>query len=196
LPFAVVDEPENPHHRRQRFSVGDCRFQSFKQHLFIQPTVMESAMNTSPIPPAEGLSTSASANKRNVALASAAELSGRFLLVLLFLLSGLGKLGAYKATAAYMASAGVPGAFLPAVIAIELLGSLAMILGWKTRAVALLLAGFSLLTALTFHNNLADQTQMIMFFKNLSIAGGFLVLVANGAGPLSLDRRSAKKSSL
>jgi putative oxidoreductase len=82
---------------------------------------------------------------------------------------------------------------LPAVIATEVLGALAIILGWKTRIVAFLLAGFSLLTAIAFHNNLADQTQLIMFFKNLSIAGGFLLLVANGAGPLSLDRRSANK---
>jgi putative oxidoreductase len=81
---------------------------------------------------------------------------------------------------------------LPAVIATELLGSLAIILGWKARVAAFLLAGFSVLTALIFHNNLADQTQMIMFFKNLAIAGGFLVLVANGAGPLSLDRRFAR----
>ncbi|MGC2030351.1 MAG: DoxX family protein [Steroidobacteraceae bacterium] len=53
--------------------------------------------------------------------------------------------------------------------------------------------GFCLLTAIIFHRNLADQTQMIMFFKNLSIAGGFLLLVANGAGPLSLDARSERK---
>jgi putative oxidoreductase len=150
-------------------------------------------MNTSPIVPADGLSASASVNKRNVALSSAAELSGRFLLVLLFLLSGLGKLGAYKATAAYMASAGVPGALLPAVIATEILGALAIVLGWKTRVAAFLLAGFCLLTALIFHNNLADQTQMIMFFKNLSIAGGFLLLVVNGAGSLSLDRRASRQ---
>lgn len=87
---------------------------------------------------------------------------------------------------------GVPGALLPAVIATELLGSLAIILGWKARVAAFLLAGFSVLTALIFRNNLADQTQMIMFFKNLSIAGGFLLLVVNGAGPLSLDRRFAR----
>ena len=138
-------------------------------------------MNTSPV------------DKRNATLASSAEVAGRFLLALLFLLSGLGKLGAYGATAAYMSAAGVPGACLPAVIATEVLGSLAIVLGWKTRVAAFLLAGFSLLTAVAFHNNLADQTQMIMFFKNLSIAGGFLLLVANGAGPLSLDRRSARK---
>jgi len=151
-------------------------------------------MNTSPNVSASGLSESV--NKRNATLASTAEVAGRFLLGLLFLLSGLGKLGAYASTAAYMSATGVPGALLPAVIATEVFGALAIVLGWKTRVVAFLLAGFSLLTAITFHNNLADQTQMIMFFKNLSIAGGFLLLVANGAGPLSLDRRSRKKGSL
>jgi putative oxidoreductase len=140
--------------------------------------------------PAPGAARSIS--RRNVALVNATELTGRSLLALLFLLSGLGKLGAYGATAAYMSSQGVPGALLPVVIATELLGAITIILGWNTRIVAFLLAGFSLLTALTFHNNLADQTQMIMFFKNISIAGGFLLLVANGAGPLSLDRRLAK----
>ena len=151
-------------------------------------------MNTSPNVSAPGLSDSV--NKRNATLTSTAEGAGRFLLGLLFLLSGLGKLGAYGSTAAYMSATGVPGALLPAVIATEVFGALAIVLGWKTRVVAFLLAGFSLLTAVTFHNNLADQTQMIMFFKNLSIAGGFLLLVANGAGPLSLDRRSVKKGSL
>jgi putative oxidoreductase len=150
-------------------------------------------MNTSPNPSAPGLSDSV--NNRNTTLTSTAEVAGRFLLGLLFLLSGLGKLGAYGATAAYMSATGVPGALLPVVIATEVLGSLAIILCWKTRVAAFLLAGFSLLTAVTFHNNLADQTQMIMFFKNLSIAGGFLLLVVNGAGPLSLDRRFAKIGS-
>jgi putative oxidoreductase len=150
-------------------------------------------MNTSPSLPAQGLSASVSINKRNVALANSAEVSGRFLLALLFLLSGLGKLGAYAGTAAYMSAAGIPGALLPAVIAIEIFGSLAIVLGWKTRVAALVLAGFSVLTAFAFHNNLADQTQMIMFFKNLSIAGGLLLLATNGAGPWSLERRAAKQ---
>jgi putative oxidoreductase len=116
-------------------------------------------------------------------------LAGRILLVVAFLLSGLGKVGAYSATAAYMSSAGVPGALLPLVIITELGGAFAIIVGWKTRTVALLLAGFCLLTAITFHRNFADQNQMIHFLKNLSIAGGFLLLVANGPGPLSIDGR-------
>lgn len=125
-------------------------------------------------------------------LGDVTELAGRLLLAVLFLLSGLGKLGAYSATAAFMSSAGVPGALLPAVIATELLGSLSVILGWKARAASFLLAGFSVLSALIFHNNWADQTQMIMFMKDLAIAGGLLLLLANGAGRLSLDRRFAK----
>jgi putative oxidoreductase len=117
------------------------------------------------------------------------ELAGRILLSALFLLSGLGKLGAYAVTAGYMASVGVPSALLPGAIAIEVLGALAIILGWKTRIVAAVLAGFTLMTGLIFHRNFGDQVQMIMFLKNVSIAGAFLLLVANGAGPLSLDRR-------
>jgi putative oxidoreductase len=61
--------------------------------------------------------------------------------------------------------------------------------GWKTRITAVLLAGFALLTAVIFHNNFGDQIQLIMFLKNVSIAGTFLLLVANGAGPLSLDAK-------
>jgi putative oxidoreductase len=148
-------------------------------------------MNTSPAVAPDAPSASDLISKRRAALRNLTEASGRVLLAVVFLLAGVGKLGAYKATAAYMVSAGVPGALLPAVIATELLGSLAIILGWKTRVAAFLLAGYAVLTALIFHHNLADQAQMVMFFKDLSIAGGLLLLVANGAGPLSLDRRFA-----
>jgi putative oxidoreductase len=127
-----------------------------------------------------------------ITLRSTTELFGRILLMVLFLLSGVGKITAYTATAGFMASIGVPGALLPLVIATEILGSLAIILGWQTRVVALVLAGFTLATGVLFHNNFADQIQMIMFMKNLSITGAFLMLVANGAGPLSLDARRAK----
>jgi putative oxidoreductase len=143
-------------------------------------------MNASPT----GMGNSAAARESSGATpVNLTGLAGRILLVVAFLLSGLGKVGAYSATAAYMSSAGVPGALLPLVIITELGGALAIIVGWKTRTVALLLAGFCLLTAITFHRNFADQNQMIHFLKNLSIAGGFLLLVANGPGPLSIDGR-------
>jgi len=132
--------------------------------------------------------------RRDTTLGNTVELAGRVLLALLFLLSGLGKLGAYGATAAYMSSIGIPGVLLPIVIATEVLGALAIVVGWKTRVFALLMAGFSLVTALAFHNNFADQTQMIMFMKNVSIAGGFLLLVANGAGATSIDRHFARRA--
>src|SRR5580704_7062768 len=103
--------------------------------------------------------------ERRSGLEKLIELAGRVLLAVLFLLSGLGKLGAYTATAAFMSSAGVPGVLLPLVIATEVIGSLAIMLGWKTRIVAVLLAGFSLLTAIVFHHNFADQMQMIEFLK-------------------------------
>lgn len=121
-----------------------------------------------------------------------AELGGRILLAAIFLISGLGKIGAYEQTAGYMSMVGLPGALLPAVIAFEVLGAIAIIVGWKTRLTAILLAGFTLLSGLLFHSNFADQMQMIMFLKNVSIAGGFLLLAAHGAGALSLDRRIAK----
>lgn len=120
------------------------------------------------------------------------ELGGRILLASLFLLSGLTKLSAYGATAGYMTAMGVSPALLPLVIAAEVLGSLAVIVGWNTRIAAFLLAGFTLLAGVIFHNNFGDQIQMIMFLKDVSIAGAFLMLVANGAGPLSLDHRRAR----
>ena len=134
----------------------------------------------------------ASNRSTSTTLDNGAEFGGRLLLALLFLISGLGKLGAYSGTAAYMASQGVPGALLPVVIATEVLGAAAIIAGWQTRIVALALAGFTLLSAFIFHNNFADQVQAIMFLKNVSIAGGFLLLAANGAGAFSLDRRAGR----
>ncbi len=118
--------------------------------------------------------------------------AGRFLISLIFVTSGLSKLASFSGTQAYMESAGVPGVLLPAVIAIELLGGLAIILGWHTRIAAFLLAGFSLLSAVLFHADFGDQIQMVMFMKNLGLAGGFLMMVALGAGPWSIDNRSGK----
>ena len=115
--------------------------------------------------------------------------AGRFLISLIFVVSGFNKLANFAGTQAYMESAGVPGILLPLVIAVELLGGLAVIFGWHTRVAAFLLAGFSLLSAVLFHANVGDQMQMIMFMKNLALAGGFLMIVALGAGAYSLDNR-------
>ena len=114
---------------------------------------------------------------------------GRVFLSLIFIVSGLGKITAYAGTQAYMESAGVPGLLLPVVIALEVLGGLAIMLGWKTRVAAFLLAGFTLLSALLFHADFGDPMQQIMFLKNLALAGGFLLLLSHGPGPWSLDNR-------
>ncbi len=119
------------------------------------------------------------------------DLLGRIMISAIFLLTGLAKIGGYAATQGYMASMGVPGALLPLVIALEVGGSIAIILGYRTRLVAFLLAGFSVLSALIFHRQLGDQTQFIMFMKNIAMAGGFLFLVARGPGEWSLDGRRA-----
>lgn len=146
-------------------------------------------MNTKSGIAAHASSTGDALSTSRFTLKSTTELLGRVLIAGLFLLSGAGKITAYGATAGYMASAGVPAGVLPLVIAIEVLGALAIILGWKTRYVSFLLAGFTLLTGVLFHNHFADQMQMIMFMKNVSIAGAFLLLTVHGAGSLSLDSK-------
>jgi putative oxidoreductase len=114
---------------------------------------------------------------------------GRILLALMFLLAGLNKISGYAGMQGYMESMGVPGALLPLVIVLEVLGGIMLMLGWHTRLTAFLLAGFTLLATLIFHSNLGDQTQMLFFMKNLSIAGGLLLVVSHGAGPYSIDNR-------
>lgn len=89
--------------------------------------------------------------KSRLTIKSAAELLGRVLIAGLFLLSGIGKITAYTATAGYMTSVGVPGVVLPLVIITEVFGSIAIMLGWRTRIVSFLLAGFTLLTGIFSH---------------------------------------------
>lgn len=115
-------------------------------------------------------------------------LFGRFGLSLIFILSGYAKTGAgYAGTQGYMEAMGVPGALLPLVIAVEILGGLAILLGGFTRVSAIGLAVFSVASAFLFHFDLGDQGQFINFMKNIAIAGGFLVLAAHGAGTISID---------
>ncbi len=124
-----------------------------------------------------------------------ATLLGRFGLAFIFIVSGLGKLGAgYAGTQQYMEAMGVPGALLPLVIFAELGGGLAIAAGFLTRWAALGLAVFSVASGVLFHYQPTDQMQMISFMKNLAIAGGFLVLAAHGAGALSVDGWLAKRA--
>lgn len=116
-------------------------------------------------------------------------LTGRILLALMFVMSGFTKISAYAGTQQFMEAVGVPGVLLPLVILLELVGGLMIAAGFFTRVTALALAGFTLVSAVLFHANFGDQMQMILFLKNVSIAGGFLMLVAFGPGSLSIDAR-------
>jgi putative oxidoreductase len=123
-----------------------------------------------------------------------AELAGRILIAAMFLIAGAGKIAGYAATQGYMQSQGVPGALLPLVIALEVCGAIAIILGFRTRIVAGLLAVFTIIAAVIFHSG-GDQVAHIMFLKNVSIAGGFLLLVARGAGDWSIDARRDERTA-
>ena len=109
-------------------------------------------------------------------------LTGRAMLASIFIMAGISKISAYTGTQAYMESAGIPELLLPAVIALEVLGGFAILIGFQTRIAAVLLAGFTLLAALMFHNDFSQQLQMILFMKNIAIAGAFLVLFSQGPG--------------
>lgn len=126
-------------------------------------------------------------------------LAGRILLSLIFLLSGLSKIGGWNETAAYMASKGMPMVpfFLVGAIVLELLGGLSVLLGLKARVGAAALFVYLIPTTLIFHNfwaleGMEQQVQMIMFMKNCSIMGGLLLVLSLGPGPLSLDHRGEK----
>jgi putative oxidoreductase len=112
---------------------------------------------------------------------------GRLLISLMFLMSGLNKIGNYSNTSGWMESMGVSSSFLPLVITLEILAAVAIIIGWKTKIAAFLLAGFCIISGIIFHSDFSNQLEIIMFMKNIAIAGGFLFLVVNGPGNFSMD---------
>ncbi|MBT9384614.1 DoxX family protein [Pseudooceanicola sp. CBS1P-1] len=118
---------------------------------------------------------------------------GRILASIIFIVAGYGKIVAYSGSAGYMQAMGVPGALLPLVILTELGGGLALLLGWQTRTVAFLLAGFSVISALIFHlpgwmaGGDGASAQQINFLKNMTMAGGLGYISVFGAGPFSID---------
>src|SRR5258708_4807381 len=123
-----------------------------------------------------------------------AVLAGRILLALLFVMSGFGKIAGFSGTVGYIASKGMPLPELMAAgaVAVEFLGGLALVLGWKTRWAAAI-ALFLIPTTVIFHNpagltGMEAQTQVINILKNLSIFGGMLLLIAFGPGAWSVDK--------
>ncbi|MET0569568.1 MAG: DoxX family protein [Hyphomicrobiaceae bacterium] len=127
-------------------------------------------------------------------LTSAGLALGRLLLASIFILEGWSKLRGYEAATAYMTRFGVPGALLPAVIALELGCGLMIAVGWRTRLAAAALAVFCVLAAFLFHTNVADRNQLLHFEKDLALAGGLLVLAIAGAGSWSIERGSPEHS--
>ena len=126
-------------------------------------------------------------------------LVGRILLALIFVTSGFSKIGGFDGTVGYIASKGLPMASVVAVLTIlvELGGGLALVLGFYARWAALALAVFTLLAAFIFHNYWAVPAAQVMmqqinFWKNVSIAGGMLMVVAFGAGAFSLDAKRGR----
>ncbi|WP_370322373.1 DoxX family protein [Oricola sp.] len=126
-------------------------------------------------------------------------LVARILLAFIFILSGVQKFFGIEGTAGYIASVGLPFATLLTVGAaiVETFGGLAILVGFRTREAAWVLAAFTLVAGFLFHFQPADQMQMISFMKNLAITGGFLALAQIGAGAFSLDaRRGAAQPAL
>ena len=126
----------------------------------------------------------------------AAALAGRVLLAVIFVWAGFGKAIGYQDTAGFMSSVGMPmvGVLLPLTILVELGGGIALIVGWKARWVALILAVFTLLASLIFHKfwtmtGEGVMTNTLFFYKNIAIMGGMLMVFAFGPDRYSLDKQ-------
>ena len=115
-------------------------------------------------------------------------LVARVLMPILFITAGWGKITGYAGTQQYMEAMGVPGALLPLTILLAFGGGLAILFGLLTRTTAIITAVFTLLTAFLFHSNFAEGMNSLMFMKNMTISGGYLLLAIFGPGAISIDR--------
>ena len=122
-----------------------------------------------------------------LSIQEAAAFLGRLLLAAIFLHEAWSKLTGYAAALAYMKAFGVPGWLLPFAIAVEAGCAFLIVIGYRTRLAAFVLAGFCIATAALFHTKLGDRNQLLHFEKNLAMAGGFLVLLAHGGGAWAID---------
>ena len=117
------------------------------------------------------------------------DLVGRIFISLVFLLSGINKIGNYEGTVGWMESLGMPGIFLVPAIILEIGAPILIMVGYKVKISAALLSLFCVATAVIFHNDFSNQMQFISFMKNIALSGGFLFLVVNGAQDFSLDKK-------
>ena len=137
------------------------------------------------------INTSTVGANSNAAGSAAVVLAARLLLSILFIFAGFGKLADIGGTAGWFGSIGLPLPTVAAVVVglLEFFGGLAILVGFKTRIAAIAIAVFTIAATLVAHTNFADQIQLLMFLKNLSITGGLLVLATFGPGALSIDAR-------
>ena len=122
-----------------------------------------------------------------IKLTGGVDLLGRLMLAALFLNDGWTVVNNYGATAEYLSQFGVPPLMLIPALILQVVGGLLVAVGWNTRLAALALSFFCISTALIFHNQFDDPNEVIQFWKDLAIAGGFIILAAHGAGAFSLD---------
>ena len=115
------------------------------------------------------------------------EIFGRIFLSAIFLIAGVNKIFNYEGTISYMESFGIPGfLYIPAII-VEILFPLLLIIGYQTKIAAFVMVIFTITVATIFHTNFDNHMQFITFFKDIAIAGGFIIIFVNGSGRLSLD---------
>ena len=120
------------------------------------------------------------------------DLVGRVFISLVFLLSGINKIGNYEGSVGWMESFGMPGIFLIPAIILEIVAPILIIIGYKVKIAAALLSVFCIVTALIFHTDFSNQMQFVSFMKNIALAGSFLFLVINGTKDFSLERKLSK----
>ena len=117
------------------------------------------------------------------------DLIGRIFISLVFLLSGYNKIFNYDNTISWMEGFGIPGFLLWPAIVLEILLPIFIIIGYRTQISAIILAMFCLATALIFHNDFANQMQIIAFLKNFGLAGGFLFIAVNGPKEWAIEKK-------
>ena len=122
-------------------------------------------------------------------MANLLDFLGRIFISTLFLFSAYNKILNYSGTVDWMEGFGVPGFLLGPTIVLEIILPLFVIIGFQIKLSSILLALFSIITAVIFHSDFSDQMQIVAFLKNIGLAGGFMFLAAHGARDWAVDKK-------